>query len=94
VSTNSPEEVKAATMEYVKNLFTRERVPAESLGKDKPWLLSEAAQHFQELSKEKPFTWPPNIQTHDIKELLKKGTPYPSPGPDLWEKWCVRHVPQ
>jgi hypothetical protein len=26
--------------------------------------------------------------------LLKKGTSHPSPSPDLWEKWCVRHLPQ
>jgi hypothetical protein len=87
VSANSPEDVKAATSEYLKNLFTRDRVPAESMGNDKPWLHCDAVRRFQEGSRERPFTWPPTIQTHDIQELLKKGTSHPSPGPDLWEKW-------
>jgi hypothetical protein len=69
-------------------------VPAESMGNDKPWLHCDAAQRFQRESKDRPLTWPPTIQTHNIKELLKKGIPHPSAGPDLWEKWCVRHLPQ
>ena len=26
----------------------------------------------------------------DLRFMLRKDNPRPSPGPDLWEKWCTR----
>jgi hypothetical protein len=39
------------------------------------------------------FSWPPKITPEDIRYLLRKGKAAPSPGPDGWEKWWTRKLP-
>ncbi|KAI0369227.1 hypothetical protein BV20DRAFT_1053297 [Pilatotrama ljubarskyi] len=39
---------------------------------------------------QKPWMTTPSIAHIHLRMLLRKGNPRPSPGPDLWEKWCIK----
>jgi exonuclease III len=91
---DKPDDIKQASADYVRNLFTRRCTPAENPACDKPWMSGESASKFKRQAEDNPMNWPPNISTADIQRILKKGKARPSPGPDLWEKWCLRHLPK
>jgi hypothetical protein len=38
-----------------------------------------------------PFLWLIAATLADFRAMLCKGNPWPSPGPDGWEKWCVKN---
>lgn len=56
----------------------------------KPWLDTPSADRFRRLAKAAPFTWPQLLGPGDLSNLLAKGNPDPTPGPDDWEKWALR----
>ncbi|OSD02987.1 hypothetical protein PYCCODRAFT_1424907 [Trametes coccinea BRFM310] len=37
-----------------------------------------------------PLTWTRPLSLDQLRALLRKGNLHPSPGPNLWEKWCVK----
>src|SRR5947207_5113884 len=90
----APEEVRKAYEEYFTNLFKKQNVHGELGHAEKPWLRSGVTGIFQERSAQLKPQWPPQIDSNSLLRILKKGNPFPSPGPDLWEKWCVRHLPE
>ncbi|KAI0372496.1 hypothetical protein BV20DRAFT_925147, partial [Pilatotrama ljubarskyi] len=81
-----PSGVKDATTRYFSTLFSRTpRVPSQ-----KPWMTTPSIQRIREQTALSPFTWPRLLTLADLRTLLRKGNPRPAPGPDLWEKWCVK----
>lgn len=59
---------------------------------DKDWLNSEEGHRIRADLQQTPFEWPRLMSMGDLKYTLFKGNPKPSPGPDGWEKWALRHA--
>ncbi|PIL25982.1 hypothetical protein GSI_11736 [Ganoderma sinense ZZ0214-1] len=81
-----PDGIKAQTINYFTELFRR-APRAPSL---KPWLDTPSVRSIRSRVADHPFSWPQILTLQDLRFLLRKGNPRPAPGPDLWEKWCVR----
>ncbi|PIL26788.1 hypothetical protein GSI_11124 [Ganoderma sinense ZZ0214-1] len=81
-----PDGIKAQTINYFTELFRR-APRAPSL---KPWLDAPSVRSIRSRVADHPFSWPQILTLQDLRFLLRKGNPRPAPGPDLWEKWCVR----
>ncbi|KAL7277685.1 hypothetical protein ACG7TL_008617 [Trametes sanguinea] len=81
-----PEGLKQATVQYFKRLF--QRTPRNT--SSKPWMDTPAIQQIRGRTSDRPFQWPRPLSLNEFRALLRKGNPRPSPGPDLWEKWCVK----
>ena len=41
---------------------------------------------------ENPFEWPHRALLADFWAMLRCSNQHPSPGPDRWEKWCVKNL--
>ena len=85
------EDLKDATKAYFHKLYEKKNAPGEK--PDAPWMDTISATKLREKSASLKMSWPPNITTDEIRYLLRKGKSAPSPGPDGWEKWCVRLLP-
>lgn len=85
--TSNPTTVKAATQEYFQTLYKRQfeaQVP-------KPWLICPSMRKIKEKVKQEPFTWPGKTSSiTNMRTILRCGNARPAPGPDGWEKWCVK----
>ncbi|OSD05171.1 hypothetical protein PYCCODRAFT_1362579, partial [Trametes coccinea BRFM310] len=81
-----PEGLKQATVQYFERLF--QRTPRKT--SSKPWMDTPAIQQIRGRTSDHPFQWPRPLSLNEFRALLRKGNPRPSPGPDLWEKWCVK----
>ncbi|KAI0369746.1 hypothetical protein BV20DRAFT_945484, partial [Pilatotrama ljubarskyi] len=78
--------IKEATVRYFSSLFARTpRTPSQ-----KPWMTTPSIARIRERTAVAPFAWPRLLTPADLRTLLRKGNPRPSPGPDLWEKWCIK----
>ncbi|CDO70490.1 hypothetical protein BN946_scf184569.g33 [Trametes cinnabarina] len=78
--------IKDATVQYFKSLFHRTpRRPSK-----KPWMDTASIRRIRQRTADAPFEWPRPLTLEEFRVLLRKGNPRPSPGPDLWEKWCVK----
>ncbi|RDX44488.1 hypothetical protein OH76DRAFT_1359588, partial [Lentinus brumalis] len=78
--------IKQATVQYFAELFRRTpRAPSQ-----KPWMTTPSIVRIRECASQSPFQWPQLLTLSDLRALLRKGNARPSPGPDLWEKWCVK----
>lgn len=73
---------------YFLNLYERSPPP----DKPKPWLSTPSVIRVRDKVKEDPFVWPVMATLPDFRAMLRKGNPRPSPGPDGWEKWCVKNL--
>nr|VWO99263.1 MRP-like transporter [Ganoderma boninense] len=83
-----PDEIKAQTVNYFTELFRRtSRAPSA-----KPWMDTPSVRAIRARVADHPFSWPQPLTLQDLRFLLRKGNPRPAPGPDLWEKWCVRSL--
>lgn len=81
-----PDEIKQATVRYFGDFFSRQERPRM----DKPWMDTPSIVHIRLRTKQDPFPWPRPMSLADFRTVLRKGNARPSPGPDLWEKWCLK----
>lgn len=85
---SNPGEVAELTRSYFSNLYKQSPPP----DKPKPWLSTPSVIRVRDKVKEDPFVWPIMATLSDFRAMLRKGNPRPSPGPDGWEKWCVKNL--
>lgn len=79
---SSPEEVQNASATYFERLYTRTNTP----NTPKPWLDTPSVNQVKKRVKQEPFVWPQIATLDSFRAMLRKGNPWPSPGPDRWEK--------
>ncbi|GBE81774.1 hypothetical protein SCP_0401470 [Sparassis crispa] len=82
----APDEVKMHTQAYFNALFSRQQRPPMA----KPWLDTPSVTDIRQTTAANPFHWPQTMSLDDLCLLLCRGKPRPAPGPDGWEKWCVK----
>ena len=83
---SSPEDVKNASATYFEHLYTRMPPP----NTPKPWINTESVRNVRARTQQTPFEWPQRASLNSFRAMLQKGNPRPSPGPDEWEKWCIK----
>ena len=83
-----PEGVKKATCDYLTDLYNRDQPPAMQ----KPWMTTPSVIEVKERVAQTPFQWPRKATLTDFQALLRRGNQRPAPGPDGWEKWCVKNL--
>ena len=80
--------VENATIAYFQNLYHRtDRAPQQ-----KPWLTSPSVSQIRADTSSDPFQWPVLLSITDLRALLSRGNSRPTPGPDGWEKWFLKHL--
>ncbi|TFY51956.1 hypothetical protein EVJ58_g10282 [Rhodofomes roseus] len=82
----TPDGIKNATRSYFTTLFTRQDRPQSQ----KPWMTTPSVQAIRDRTKREPFVWPQPLTLSSLRTLLRRGNPKPAPGPDGWEKWCIK----
>ncbi len=83
---SSPEKVQTMSAQYFSNLYSCKAPPKTP----KPWLETPPVQEAKEKVQAEPFKWPQEATVQGFRAMLRKGNPKPSPGPDGWEKWCIK----
>jgi hypothetical protein len=83
-----PENIKNATIRYFEDLYHRTPRPTQQ----KPWLETPSVKATADHVALNPFTWPKPIGLSELRSILSKGNSKPTPGPDGWEKWFVKHL--
>ncbi|KAJ7070327.1 hypothetical protein B0H15DRAFT_737458, partial [Mycena belliarum] len=74
------------TRDYFSKLYGR----LPTVTSPKPWLTTPSVLCVKERVKADPFEWPKPASVSDFRALLRRGNQKPSPGPDQWEKWCIK----
>jgi hypothetical protein len=82
------EGVKKATCNYLEDLYTRDECPDVA----KPWMTTLSVLEVKSRVEENPFEWSRKASLTDFRAMLRCGNQCPSPGPDGWEKWCVKSL--
>jgi hypothetical protein len=85
---SDPAEVKETTRQYFSKLYHHQPPPAIP----KPWLSTPSVLEVRERVRQDPFQWPRPASLENYRAMLRKGNPWPSPGPDEWEKWCIKSL--
>jgi hypothetical protein len=80
--------VKKATEEYLSNLYKKSTPPEM----EKPWMNTPSVCEVRKKVAAEPFQWPKITTLNDYRAMLRKGNQRPAPGPDAWEKWCVKNL--
>jgi len=80
--------VKTATVAYFQNLYHR----TDRISQQKPWLTSPSVSEIRTNTSSDPFQWPVLLSMTDLHALLSRGNSRPTPGPDGWEKWFLKHL--
>ena len=83
-----PEGVKKATCDYLTDLYDRGQPPVMQ----KPWMTTPSVAEVKERVAQTPFEWPQKATLADFQAMLRRGNQRPAPGPDGWEKWCVKNL--
>ncbi|KAF8221575.1 hypothetical protein L208DRAFT_1149356, partial [Tricholoma matsutake] len=83
-----PASVAEETRLYFTGLYKHSAPP----DKPKPWLTTPSVSIVKGRVMDDPFVWPIAANLADFCAMLHKGNPHPSPGPDGWEKWCVKNL--
>lgn len=81
-----PEGVKEETRAYFTKLYNQPPSP----NVPKPWMDMSSVVKIQEKVRVEPFQWLKQESITDYHSMLRKGNNKPSPGPDRWEKWCIK----
>ncbi|KAG6852626.1 hypothetical protein C0991_010345 [Blastosporella zonata] len=84
----NPASIAEETRLYFTKLYARAPPP----NKPKPWLTTPSVLKVRERVQQDPFVWPVVATMAEYRAMLRKGNPRPSPGPDGWEKWCVKSL--
>jgi hypothetical protein len=85
-----PDEVNNETCRYFTQLYAKPPTPVC----EKPWMETESVKRIKALVECKPFQWPQLLELSAFQSMLRKGNSRPSPGPDGWEKWIVKRLPE
>ncbi|KAF8229318.1 hypothetical protein L208DRAFT_1287277 [Tricholoma matsutake] len=85
---NDPASVAEETRQYFAKLYKCSMPP----DKPKPWLTTPSVLTIKRHIMDDPFLWPIAATLADFHAMLHKGNPHPSPGPDGWEKWCIKNL--
>ena len=83
-----PHAVKSATVTYFQTLYARTTRPPQA----KPWLTTPSVRQVALSTSTDPFHWPKCLTSQDLHLLLRRGNARPTPGPDGWEKWFLKHL--
>lgn len=83
---SDPQAVKNGIRRYFQKLFQHADPPQLP----KPWLSSPSVLDLRNRLLHAPFHWPQPLTLDQFRSLLRRGNPRPSPGPDGWEKWCIK----
>jgi hypothetical protein len=83
---SEPGAVMEETRQYFSSLYGR--LPPVSV--PKPWLTTPSVLAVKDRVLADPFEWPRPSSISSFRALLRRGNQRPSPGPDQWEKWCVK----
>jgi hypothetical protein len=83
-----PTRVADITRQYFVKLYTHQQPP----DKPKPRMTTPSVLEAHARVELDPFVWPIAASLTDFRALLRKGSTRPSPGPDGWEKWCVKNL--
>ena len=79
-------QVKDATVRYFSHLYHH----APPAPVPKPWLQCASVQEVRAHVLLYPFKWLHILTLDELRSLLHHGNPHPAPGPDGWEKWCIK----
>ncbi|KAJ7168161.1 hypothetical protein C8R43DRAFT_877023, partial [Mycena crocata] len=85
---SEPDAVMEETREYFSTLYGR-LPPVDA---PKPWLTTPSVLRVKDRVEADPFLWPHPASVDDFRALLRRGNQKPSPGPDQWEKWCIKSL--
>jgi hypothetical protein len=88
VLVTEPKLVKLATREYWSKLYSQQETPDVP----KLWLLTLLVIAIHKQVEDEPFQWPVPVNVVDFRAMLRCGNHKPAPGPDEWEKWCVKSL--
>ncbi|KAF5380096.1 hypothetical protein D9615_006221 [Tricholomella constricta] len=83
-----PAAVSDITRDYFSKLYHHQEPP----NKPKPWMTTPSVEEVRARVALDPFTWPLMADLQSFRAMLRKGNPRPSPGPDGWEKWCIKNL--
>jgi hypothetical protein len=83
-----PTSIAEETRQYFSGLYSCPAPP----DKPKPWLNTPSVAAVKNCITDNPFLWPIAAMLADFCDMLHKGNPQPSPGPDGCEKWCVKNL--
>jgi hypothetical protein len=83
-----PTSVAEETRQYFLGLYSHPAPP----DKPKLWLNTPSVAAVKNCITDDPFLWPIAATLADFCAMLYKWNPQPSPGPDGWEKWCVKNL--
>ncbi|KAF8228048.1 hypothetical protein L208DRAFT_1293455 [Tricholoma matsutake] len=83
-----PTSVAEETRQYFTELYNCPVPP----NKPKPWLNTPLVTIAKNCILDDPFICPMAATLADICAMLRKGNLRPSPGPDGWEKWCIKNL--
>jgi hypothetical protein len=83
-----PNTIKSVTKEYWFKLYKQQDTPDIP----KPWLNIPSVTEVQKQVEQEPFKWPVPTSVADFQAMLRKENHQPTPGPDEWEKWCVKNL--
>jgi Reverse transcriptase (RNA-dependent DNA polymerase) len=83
-----PELVKSTTKDYWSKLYKQQVTPDVP----KPWLSTPSVLEVRRRVDSDPFQWPVPCNIADFRAMLRRGNHRPAPGPDEWEKWCIKNL--
>jgi len=81
-----PELIKSVTRDYWSKLYMQQNTP----NVPKPWLSTPSVTDVRKRVEAEPFQWPVPSNIADFRAMLRRGNHRPAPGPDEWEKWCIK----
>ena len=81
-----PNAVKRVTKDWSK-LYKQQDTPDAP----KPWIDTPSVTEVQKRVEQEPFNWPVSASVADFRAMLRMGNHRPTPGPDGWEKWCIKN---
>jgi hypothetical protein len=85
---NNPASVAEETGQYFSKLYKCSMPP----NKPKPWLTTPSVLTVKRHVMDDPFLWPIAATLAHFHAMLHKGSPHFSPGPDGWEKPCIKNL--
>ncbi|KAF8222958.1 hypothetical protein L208DRAFT_1520596 [Tricholoma matsutake] len=88
VIVTDPALVAEETRQYFIRLYECSAPP----DKPKPWLTTPSVLAVKNCVLDDPFLWLIVATLADFRAMLRKGNPRPLPGPDGWEKWCIKNL--
>ena len=83
-----PEMIKSVTKDYWSKLYMQQDMPDIP----KPWISTQSVVNVWKQVEAEPFQWPVPSNIADFWAMLWWGNHWLPPGPDEWEKWCIKNL--